>query len=278
MPKLPPTLEAYLRPEAAPVAPDIYDVIAKAETEATARGLGRLVWLAVLTASTMAVASPHSMRVLFNYTTASEPLSERIAVAEFMREIGLRCLGIHGIPRTINMLNSFLNSLPESVVSSLNTIPSRHVDASNIELVQDRGRALWDMVHGPFETILEHKLRRTHPDLPTIIINNEYGGLFADPEHTHGASIGRIVMTLSAIASLRAQPDAQPQLRSHIFGLRKAWEDGAWEDEPELGPKDAVQWLTSEEGCVWVLNQTDELAEALSGVQHGKSPLLKARL
>jgi hypothetical protein len=102
MSKFSPTLEALLNvahscPEPVSAAPNIHDIIERVEQEATARKLGRSVWLAVLTATMMTMASPASMIALFQYAAASEPLSERIAVAEFMREIGLRCLGINGV-------------------------------------------------------------------------------------------------------------------------------------------------------------------------------------
>jgi hypothetical protein len=171
------------------------------------------------------------------------------------------------------MLNAFRASLPPCVVSSLNTVPSRYADPSNIESINDRGRALWNRIHSPLETKLEHKLGKAHPDLPVIMINNEYGGLFADPERTTGTTIGRIAISLTAIACLRAQRDVDPQLRSHIFGLRKVWEA-----DPEAGPAEAVRWLASDEGCVWVLTKVDELVEALGGVQGNISAPVKAKL
>jgi hypothetical protein len=39
--------------------------------------------------------------VLYRYTAALKPLTERVAIAEFMREIGLRCTGINGVCLTI---------------------------------------------------------------------------------------------------------------------------------------------------------------------------------
>ncbi|KAH8701356.1 hypothetical protein GQ44DRAFT_717673 [Phaeosphaeriaceae sp. PMI808] len=33
---------------------------------------------------------------------------------------------------------------------------------------------------------MEQKLKTAHPDLPIVIINNLYGGIFADPEYSRG--------------------------------------------------------------------------------------------
>jgi hypothetical protein len=182
------------------------------------------------------------------------------------------------IPRTINMLNAFRASLPTSIASSLNTTPTRYPDASNIESINSRGRALWDKIYRPLETKLENKLGEAHPDLPVFIINNEYGGLFTDPERSTGATVGRITTSLIAITCLRAQQGVGPQVLSHIFGLRKSWEDGSWKTEPEAGEKEAIEWLVSDEGCSWVLQKTDELVEVLGGGQGSTFAPVKAKL
>jgi hypothetical protein len=176
------------------------------------------------------------------------------------------------------MLNAFRASLPTSIASSLNTTPTRYPDASNIESINSRGRALWDKIYRPLETKLESKLGEAHPDLPVFIINNEYGGLFTDPERSTGATVGRITTSLIAITCLRAQQGVGPQVLSHIFGLRKSWEDGSWETEPQAGDKEAIKWLVSDEGCAWVLQKTDELVEALGGGQGSTFAPVKAKL
>jgi hypothetical protein len=76
---------------------NIHDIIKKAEQEAATRELGRPIWLAIFTATIMTIEAPGSMNALFQYVTNSEPLSERVATAEFMREIGFRCLVINGV-------------------------------------------------------------------------------------------------------------------------------------------------------------------------------------
>jgi hypothetical protein len=100
--KLSPALEALLNaaqccPGPVPAPSHIQDVFSNIEQEASARKLNRWLWLAVSTATVMTMSSPEAMADLFRYTTTSSPLRERVAVAEFMREIGLRCLGINGV-------------------------------------------------------------------------------------------------------------------------------------------------------------------------------------
>jgi hypothetical protein len=85
------------RPKPTPASAGIREIFIKVEREAAARGLGLWPWLAILTATMMTMNSPESMLALFHYTTCVKPLSYSVAVAEFMREVGLRCVGINGV-------------------------------------------------------------------------------------------------------------------------------------------------------------------------------------
>jgi hypothetical protein len=176
------------------------------------------------------------------------------------------------------MLNAFRASLPESVVGSLNTTPSRLPTTDNVDSINSRGRALWDSIYRPLETKLEHKLADAHPDLPVFIISSEYGALFSDPPRSDGANVGRITTSLVAVACLRAQQGVGPQVLSHVFGLRKAWDDGTWKSEPQAGEENAVKWLVSDEGCTWVLEKVDEVVSALGGGQGSTFAPFKAKL
>ncbi|KAJ4379843.1 dolichyl-P-Man:Man(5)GlcNAc(2)-PP-dolichol alpha-1,3-mannosyltransferase [Didymella sp. IMI 355093] len=283
MSKLSPALKqlinaAHARPGPVPAPPKIQSVFKKIEQEATDRQLGRPSWLAVSTAATMTMNSPESMEALFHSTAQGKPQDEGVQVAEFMREVALKCIGFNGIPRTINMLNAFRASLPQDIYEKLNKTPSRYPDASNVEQINQRGRGLWDMIYKPLNEKLEAKLGEAHPDLPVFIINNEYGGLFTDPHRSAGATVGRITTSLIAITCLRAQQGVGPQVLSHVFGLRKALGDGSWKDEPAAGSEEAVRWLASDEGCTWVLQKTDELVKALGGAQGSTFAPVKAKL
>jgi hypothetical protein len=105
MSKLSPALKslinaAHSRPGPVPAPPKIQAVYQKIEQEATARKLGRPSWLALSTAATMTMNSPESMAALYQTSTASKSPSEGVATAEFMREIGLKCIGFNGVGET----------------------------------------------------------------------------------------------------------------------------------------------------------------------------------
>ncbi|KAF2129472.1 hypothetical protein P153DRAFT_431423 [Dothidotthia symphoricarpi CBS 119687] len=283
MSKLSPTLKslinaAHSRPGPVPAPSRIEAVYKGIEKDATARNLGRPSWLALSTAATMTMNSPDSMAALYKYTSESKSQGESVAIAEFMREVALKCIGFNGIPRTINMLNTFRASLPASTASALNTTPTRHPDPSNIKSISSRGEALWQSIYRPLNQKLEDKLGDAHPDLPVWIINNGYGALFADPPREVGATVGRLTTSVIAITCLRAQQGVGPQVLSHIYGLRKAWDDGTWKTDQEVGEESAVKWLVSDEGCTWVLEKVDELVAALGGGQGSTFAPVKAKL
>jgi len=218
------------------------------------------------------------MTALFYVATDAKSQEEKVKTAELMREVGLKCIGFNGIPRTINMLGDFRSSLPADVRSALNTIPSRIMLPGTLNDWKGRGRALWDSVYKPFETKLLNKLADSHPDLPVHIINSNYAPLFTDPaDRPGGVRAGRILTSLLAIACLRAQTGVGPQVVSHVFGLRKAVDDGTWK-APEV-TEEEVKWLASEEGNTWILNTVDRIVEAI-GQQQGTTfaPGIKAKL
>jgi len=193
--------------------------------------------------------------------------------------VKLQILHLFKIPRTINMLGAFRYSLPVPVANSLSKEPSRIMTPYNINTWKDRGRSLWDSIYRPFETKLLDKLADSHPDLPVHIINNNYAPLFTDPpEHPAGVRVGRVLTSLVAIACLRAQTGVGPQVMSHVFGLRKAVEDGTWK-APEVMPEEGVRWLAGEEGNSWILRTVDNIVEAI-GENQGTTfaPGVKARL
>jgi alkylhydroperoxidase/carboxymuconolactone decarboxylase family protein YurZ len=182
------------------------------------------------------------------------------------------------LPRTINMLNAFRRSLPEEVASLLRNTTSRELDVSDVESIQSAGRTLWERVHSPADTVLESKLKAAHPDLPIFTINYLYGGLFSNPNSRAATRIDRIATSLFAIACLRAQQGVGLQLLGHVTGLKNSSEDGSWRSVTHIGPADAIEWLVSDEGCIWVLKTIDELVEALSDDQTSMDATIKARI
>lgn len=103
--------------------------------------------------------------------------------------------------------------------------------------------------------------------MPVFIIEGEYGALFSDPVSPGGRepkipNVGRVLMSILAVAVLRSQTGVGPQVVSHIFGLRKAYEDGTAEaagEEEVVGGK----WLASNEGSLWLLEQVDGIVAAI---------------
>lgn len=135
----------------------------------------------------------------------------------------------------------------------------------NIDQITTRGKELWKSIYRPFDIKLYDKLGDSHPDLPVFIVNGEYGALFSDPEelgHSTGAKVGRVLTSIIAVACLRAQTGVGPQVTSHVFGLRKAFEDGSYKAKGEF-EVEGGQWLATDEGNIWLLKSVDSIVEAL---------------
>ncbi|PYI24906.1 hypothetical protein BP00DRAFT_462243 [Aspergillus indologenus CBS 114.80] len=277
MSRMSPALKALInspaaRPNTLPAPRNIQSVYAKIQQEAQAKGISQPSWLALSTATTMTMNSPDSLTVLYELATSSPatPATPEtnpptpLATAELMREVGLKCISFNGIPRTINCLNAFRASLPADITAHLSTTPTREPTPATIEGIRARGRALWDSIYRPFETKLYDKLARAHPDLPVHILHMNYGALLADPPRAPTAgTVGRVLTSLVAVACLRAQTGVAPQVTSHVFGLRKAVEDGSWAGDVET--QAGAEWLASEAGNLWVLESVDAIVGAIGG-------------
>ncbi|KAJ4392436.1 hypothetical protein N0V85_007059 [Neurospora sp. IMI 360204] len=297
MSKLSPSLKGlinapFARPGQTPAPCNIEAVYSKIADEARERKYGEKPWLALSAAATFTLNSPSSLeplltlassRLLSSSSTSSNSLLES---AEFIREIGLKCISFNGIPRTINSLNAFrshLSSAHSQLSPLLSTTPSRQTTPYNIASVHARGRALWESVYTPLDQKLEAKLAEAHPDLPVHILGSHYGPLLSDPSERNGlGSVGRSLTSVVAIACLRAQTGVGPQVLSHVFGLRKAVEQGEHVKEfptassasavagekGEKGEKseeaEGIERLASDEGCEWILKSVDAISEAMA--------------
>ena len=138
-------------------------------------------------------------------------------------------------------------------------------NVQNINDIVSRGAGLWKSVYHPFDKKLWDKLAESHPDLPVFIVNGEYGALFSDPTelgHVTGAKVGRVLTSIVAVAGLRAQTGVGPQVTSHLFGLRKAYEDGTYKAPGEFEVEGGT-WLASDEGNIWLLESIDRIVEVL---------------
>jgi len=197
------------------------------------------------------------------------------SAAEFIREVGLKCISFNGIPRTINCLNAFHAGLPIGVSSQLAKTPTRSPTAENLPDIQSRGKALWDSIYRPYEEKLYEKLALAHPDLPVHILTSHYGPLLSDPSYRGDglAKVGRVLTSLVGISCLRAQTGVGPQVLSHIFGLRKSVEDGSYKTEDDESVVESAEWLATDEGSEWILKSVDEIANELGG--HNFAPGMK---
>lgn len=252
-------------PVAAPL--QVEELFQHIANDAAKHNIGVRSWLAISTAATFTLNSPDSLPSL--HRVASRPkigLGDSVKAAEFMREVGLKCISFNGIPRTINCLNAFHDSLPGDVTRKLATTPTRRPTRENIDSTLQRGRKLWDSVYRPYEDKLYDKLAQSHPDLPMFILSHNYAGLLSDPEERGQlASVGRIHTSLVAITCLRAQTGVGPQVLSHVFGLRKALDDGSYKLDKDGENEEAVRWLASDDGSEWVLKTVDSVVHAMGG-------------
>ena len=149
--------------------------------------------------------------------------------------------------------------------------PSRRALAEqSIGETVSRGNWMWNAIYHPFTDKLTAKLAQSHPDLPVFIIEGEYGALFSDPSSSVDTAlrpnIGRVLTSIMAISVLRAQSGVGPQVVSHVFGLRKAFDDGSAETDKEISIQEG-KWLASDEGSVWLLEQIDKIVTGLGGSQ-----------
>lgn len=100
------------------------------------------------------------------------------------------------------------------------------------------------------------------------ILNSHYGPLLADPPAEERGSlpgVGRVLTSAVAISCLRAQTGVGPQVLSHVFGLRKAVEDGTYRGDREVEDVKAAEWLATDSGSEWILNTVDRVVEAIGG-------------
>jgi hypothetical protein len=290
---------AHVRPHTTPAPKNITSIYEKIATDAKAKQVGLPAWLCASvrclhhqlsrhskltpfqTAATMTLNSPESLLQLFAFASASKPATANpsdhpIYTAELMREVGLKCIGFNGVPRTINCLNAFRDGLPSDIQSALaERKPRRMLGRENVDDVLDRGHGLWNSIYAPFSSKLIKKLSSSHPDLPVHIVESEYGALFSDPAVSapHGANVGRVLTSVVAVACLRAQTGVGPQVLSHVFGLRKAVDGETVEEDVE-----GAKWLASNEGSEWLLKQVDEVVGAIGGGFAGGYGELKAKL
>ncbi|KAI0173149.1 mitochondrial protein [Hypoxylon sp. FL1284] len=263
---------SHAKPGYTPSSPGVKDALKQFATNAAEKEVGLPAWVTLSTAVSATLNCPEAMAQIFELANkaprqASEPSRTAAQNAELIREVGLKCISFNGIPRTINTLGAFRASLPGAVGALLSDAPTRELTPDNLAQRKRDGLALWDGVYAGFERKLLDKLAGSHPDLPVHILNGHYSNLLSNPrgvEPPAGAKVGRVLTSLVAIACLRTQTGVGPQVVSHVFGLRKAYDSGdataAGEEPVRGGP-----WLASDDGSIWMLENIDTLVGAISG-------------
>lgn len=252
-------------------------LLANFAQEASSHNVGVPAWLTIATATSMTMNAPNAMLLAWSQAQQSDRSLSPVVAAEFQREVGLKCISFNGIPRAINVLGAYYSGLPEDVRSKLSTTPTRALSTDTVEARKKDGLGLWDSVYYGFERKLLDKLAQSHPDLPVHIIHSHYAGMLSNPsrqsyldgeERPKETQIGRVLTSLVAVACLRAQTGVGPQVVSHVFGLRKAYERGDADAEGEV-PVEGGQWLSGEEGNKWLLEWIDELVRGIGIAQEG---------
>ncbi|KAK0669906.1 hypothetical protein QBC41DRAFT_222828 [Cercophora samala] len=273
----------FANPNTTPAPPQIRNIYQRLAREAKERKYGEKPWIAIAAAATFTLNSPTSLTHLHSTASStthhptlplSSPTLTPLHIAELIREVGLKCISFNGIPRTINCLNAFRSDLEVNPWSpSLSSSPSRAVTNANVNHTIGRGNALWKSIYTPHHAKLAHKLALAHPDLPGYILQGHYSMLLSDPPNVEGgipqqARLGRCLTSLVAVACLRAQTGVGPQVLSHVYGLRKAIEQGLHRTEPEFErdeEREGMELLAGDEGCEWVLRSVDAIAKAIGG-------------
>ncbi|RYP70210.1 hypothetical protein DL771_005597 [Monosporascus sp. 5C6A] len=258
---------------------DVKPALAKFANSAKEKKVGLPAWVTLSTAVSATLNCPEAMTSIFHLANSSDSQRAPVQNAELIREVGLKCISFNGIPRSINTLGAFHGSLPSDVASSLSTTTTREYTAANVEARKKDGLALWDQIYLGFERKLLDKLAQSHPDLPMHILNGHYGNLLSDPRGKNtGANVGRVLTSLVAIACLRSQTGVGPQVTSHVFGLRKAYENGDAHAEGQE-PVEGGEWLASNDGNIWMLENIDKLVNVISaGEGTTFAPGMRAKL
>ncbi|KAK4056991.1 hypothetical protein OIO90_001891 [Microbotryomycetes sp. JL221] len=298
--KLSPTLKTLVNSPKArggpiPAPTNVLSVFERVKSSASKRGLGKHAWLTLSAATLVTLNSPDSLCRLYSFASQGATIEDQLDTAMLMREAGLKSISFSGIPRTINSLNALSSHFPPQIQSLLPTTPTRSLESTSTALSNtlDNSKHLWKDIYKPLDEKLLNKLGTSHPDLPIVILEANYGLLLSNPRKQDvkqmlGSSkeapeststvqsrmTGRVLTSVIAIACLRAQGGVGPQVLSHVFGLKKAAlsleeeesiRQNTNETDDERVTKHERAFLTSDEGCEWVLNSVDDIVKLVAG-------------
>jgi len=271
--KLPPSVKQLLaqrnpNPIYAPSAERLSKVFDRTFAGAKSRGAER-GWLVLSTSALLGCNSPSSIGHLYRYATSVDgnnpTLKDRLAKAACMRESALKGSIFVGVAMTINAMAALTEALEPDVKAELRTtpLPTRQLNEGTVNIISERGQALWRSIYEPHADKLLNKLGGYHPDFPLFILG-AYGTVFTPQGTSDPGDLSRTDSSLVGIATLRALGGVGPQLVSHVYGLMKAG------SSPQ---NDSERWLSTQEGVEWVLGSIDELCDAV----HESEPV-KAKL
>ncbi|KLO12833.1 hypothetical protein SCHPADRAFT_904775 [Schizopora paradoxa] len=231
-------------------------------------------WLVLSTCTLLTANTPGAVGDLYRFATRSNPsapetrlpLAESLDIAAKMRESSLKSSIFIGVPRTIISLAAMTEAFEEDVKDGLRKDSHRMVNAGNVDMFVERGRALWKSIYKPQDEKLYNKLGGYHPDFITFIIQ-AYGVVLApfpaaDQEQ---GNLSRALGSVVGTACLRAETRVGPQLTSHVFGLLKA--------RNVEGLDEGDKWLSSDEGTEWVIRSVDKIYDVARGP--GEEPSAK---
>ncbi|SCV71331.1 BQ2448_2919 [Microbotryum intermedium] len=261
-------------PLAAPSWASLDRLFAGLRSSAKEKGVGSNAWLTLSSATLVTLNSPDSLKHLYTFATKDATEDDQVGTAA----VGLSTRTFLQWDTTgafsINNLAALRSVVPASIQSRLGTTPTR--EPNDPSAVSSRAKDLWNSIYDPQSAKLLSILSASHPDLPVHILNSHYGALLADPPVSSSSvgestsTVGRILTSLIAISCLRAQGGVEPQVFSHVFGLRKAsFEDEAMKDLGEGG-----EWLTSEDGAQWCIDWVDRIVDQ---VAKGEGPSFATR-
>ncbi|CCU74858.1 mitochondrial protein [Blumeria hordei DH14] len=261
--KLSPALRALVHaphtmPGGRPAPSQLRLTYAELRKDAGLHGVGRLAWLTISAATSVALDSPAGFAALYVEATATTDECHSLETAEILRDIAYKCLAFTGIPPTINCLHALRGVLPHQLATRLSKPP---MPGPSTTPPVSPGPALWESVYGHVAAPLEEKLAAAHPSLPSYLVHHVYGALLASPQ----SRVGRVLTSLVAIACLRARLGAAPQLTSHLLGLRRAYTDGSAARDAERGlDGGGSAWLATDDGSTWLLEAVDTLIAAFT--------------
>ncbi|GAA97871.1 uncharacterized protein L969DRAFT_96252 [Mixia osmundae IAM 14324] len=262
---------AHYDPLPGPSAAIFHEQFSRISREAHQKQFGENAWLALTAAALVTLNSPNGLKHLWTYlkshqtdgTRGRPSEDEQIRRAALMREAGLKSISFIGIAKVINNLGAMHSAFDDAVKARLPEHPTRQPTRQNIDAITARSKEIWRKVYRPYDAKLIEKLGQYHPDLPVHILNSHYGALLSDPVD-QPSPIGRVLVSLVAIGCLRGTGGVGPQLTSHVFGLKKAGEEG--DIDPVTSEGLGTNWkaLTEDEGAEWAIRVVDALADVVA--------------